>query len=212
MSAAPGPDAGGRAERIGVLGGTFDPPHLAHLAAGAAARAALDLDRVLFVVAGEPWRKAARPVTPAPIRLRLLLAALAPLGAWAQASGVEVERRGPSYTAETLAQLGRERPGAAWWFVLGADALADLPRWHRPDAIVAQARLALVGRPGEPQALPDEVRDGVPGIEEAIDRVPLPPLAISSSDLRARARRGRSTALLLPAEVRRLIDDLGLYR
>jgi nicotinate-nucleotide adenylyltransferase len=199
-------------ERIGLLGGTFDPPHLAHLAAGAAARATLKLDRVLFVVAGQPWRKAARPVTPAPTRLRLLREALSPLGAWAQASSVEVERRGPSYTVETLAALERERPGVAWWFVLGADALADLPRWHRPDAIIERARLALVARPGEPEGLPSSVREAVPGIESAIDGVPMPRLAISASDLRERVRRGRSTALLLPGEVRRLIEELGLYR
>lgn len=211
MSAAHTPTSG-PSERIGVLGGTFDPPHLAHLAAGAAARAALGLDRVLFVAAGEPWRKAARVVTAAPIRLRLLRAALAPLGAWAEASGVEVERRGPSYTAETLAALQLERPGAAWWFVLGADALADLPHWYRPDSIVARARLAMVGRPSEPESLPASVRDAVPGIEEAIDRVPMPRLAISSSDLRERVRRGGFTAPLLPAGVHQLIDELGLYR
>jgi nicotinate-nucleotide adenylyltransferase len=211
VSAAP-TTTSGPPQRIGVLGGTFDPPHLAHLAAGAAARATLRLDRVIFVTAGEPWRKAARPVTAAPLRLRLLRAALAPLGAWAEASGIEVERRGPSYTADTLAALGQERPADAWWFVLGADALADLPHWHRPDAIVRRARLAVVGRPGEPESLPPSVRDAVPGIEEAIDRVSMPRLAISSSELRERVRRGRSTAPLLPAEVRRLIDELGLYR
>ncbi len=197
-----------RDERVGVLGGTFDPPHLAHLVAGAAARVTLRLDRVLFVPAGEPWRKASRPVTPGALRMRMLQAALEPLGDWAQASAVEVERAGPSYTAETLAELDRTRPGDARWFVLGADALADLPRWHRPDALVTRARLAVVGRPGERVTPPPDV----PGVAAAIDRVHMPRLAISSSDLRERVRIGVSTALLLPAAVRRLVDELGLYR
>ncbi len=133
VSTLPRPLAAKKVERIGVMGGTFDPPHLAHLVAGAASRTVLGLDRVIFVVSGEPWRKATHLVTPASIRLRLLNTALAPLGEWAQASNIEVERHGPSYTAETLTELGLKYPGAEWWFVLGADAIADLPRWHRPD-------------------------------------------------------------------------------
>lgn len=201
-----------RPERVGVMGGTFDPPHLAHLVAGAVARAALGLDRVLFVPAGEPWRKGGRSVTPGPLRLRLLRAALEPMGAWAEESAIEVERPGPSYTAETLAELERRRPGDARWIVLGADALADLPLWHRPRAIAEQARIALAGRPGEEGEVSAAVRAAVPGIESGIDRLPMPALAISASDLRERVRGGRSTALLVPREVRRLIDELGLYR
>ena len=197
--------------RVGVVGGTFDPPHLAHLAAGAAARAALDLDWVLFVPAGDPWRKRGRPVTPAAERLRLLRAALGPLGSWAEASAMEVERSGPSHTWETLAELERAHPGDERWVVLGADALADLPAWRRPREIVARARLALVDRPGQEGGVPAGARRAVPGLEALVDRVPMPPLRVSSSDLRRRVRAGLPTAPLLPRRVRELVDELGLY-
>ena len=203
--------AGGR-RRLGVLGGTFDPPHVAHLAAGAAARAVLGLDRVLFVPAGEPWRKRGRPVSPAPLRLRLVRAALEPLGGWAEASALEVERPGPSYTVETLAELERRDPGSERWIVLGADALADLPAWRLPGEIIARARIALVGRPGLEAGVPAEVRAAVGGIEARVDPVPMPALEVSASELRERIRSGLPTSPLLPRRVRQLVDELGLYR
>ena len=198
--------------RVGVMGGTFDPPHLAHLVAGAAACAALGLDRVIFVPAGDPWRKRGRPVTPPAYRLRLVEAALEPLGSWAEASALEVERPGPSYTWETLAELERENPGEERWVVLGADALADLPDWHRPREIVARARIAVVERPGLEEVGTGAVQGAVPGIEARLDRVPMPPLRVSASDLRRRVRGGLPTSPLLPQRVRRLVDELGLYR
>ena len=123
-----------------------------------------------------------------------------------------MERAGPSYTAETLAELERMSPGDDRWVVMGADALADLPAWHRPDEIIARARIALVERAGEEADVPAAVRDAVPGIEARVDRVPLPALQISASDLRERVRCGRPTSPLLPREVLRLVGELRLYR
>lgn len=202
--------------RIGVLGGTFDPPHLAHLAVGAAARHALSLDRVLFVPAGDPWRKtagaAAREVTPAAVRLRMLRAALKPLP-WAEVSTIEVDRSGPSYSADTMDELARDAgPGVAWWFIVGDDALADMPNWHEPERLLAVARIALVWRPPGDPVIPPEVRARFPGIESCLDMVPMPALEVSSTDLRTRIRAGRETAVLLPEAVRAVVDDLGLYR
>ncbi len=198
--------------RAGVLGGTFDPPHLAHLAIGAAAKCALALDRVMYVPAGDPWRKAAREVTPAAVRLRMLLAALEPLP-WAEVSRIEVDRSGPSYSADTVEQLAREAgPDVEWWFIVGDDALADMPNWHEPERLLAAARIALVWRaPGQP-VIPPEVRSRFPGIEAGLDIVPMPPLEVSSTDLRERIRSGRDTNVLLPDGVRAVIDELGLYR
>lgn len=200
------------AVRAGVLGGTFDPPHLAHLAVGAAAKHALALDRVVYVPAGDPWRKAGQGVTPSDVRVRMLQAAIAPLS-WAELSTVEVDRPGPSYITDTLPQLARVAgAGTRWWFILGDDALADMPQWHEPDRLFDVARLALVWRPpGEPE-IPPAVRARFPDIEAAVDVVPMPPLAISSSDLRERIREGRSTRFLLPDAVRAIVDELGLYR
>ncbi len=199
--------------RVGVFGGTFDPPHLAHLALGAAAKHALKLDRVIFVPAGAPWRKARQAITPSETRVRMLRAALGPL-TWAEISTVEVDRPGPSYITETLPLLAgtREEVDADWWFILGGDALADMPHWHRPERLLEIARLALGWRShGEPM-MPPEVRERFPGIEECIDVVPMPALAVSSTEVRERIRQGRPTDVLLPEAVRAIVDELGLYR
>ncbi len=201
--------------RIGVLGGTFDPPHLAHLVLAAAARSALALDRVVLVPAGDPWRKAGSSVSPAAGRLALTRAAVEDVLPWAEVSEIEVRRAGPSYTAETLEELQAGAPGNEWWFILGRDALADLPHWREPGRIVALARLALAGRGGEASGgggeLPDAALAAVPGLEARVDRVPIPRLDVSASELRRRLRAGEQAAPLLPVAVRRRIAELGLY-
>ena len=198
------------ASRVGVLGGTFDPPHLAHLVLAAAARAALSLDRVLFVPAGDPWRKADRAVTPAVTRLRLVEAAVASALPWAEVSAIEVERAGPTYTLDTFEALAADDPDAAWWFLLGGDALADLPHWHEPERLVERVRFGLAQRPGS--GLDAGGLDALPGLRDRVDLVPMPALDVSASELRARVGRGEPAAPLLPKPVRRLIDELGLYR
>ena len=186
--------------RIGILGGTFDPPHLAHLVLAAAARRALDLDRVLLVPAGDPWRKAGSGVSPAADRLALTRAAVAEVLPWAEVSEVEVRQ------AET--------PEAEWWFILGWDALADLPNWRRPERILELARLALAERGDEAAAapLPCTAVEAFPDLAERVDRVPIPRLDVSASGLRRRLRDGEPTAPLLPAGVRPLVAERGLYR
>lgn len=198
--------------RVGVLGGTFDPPHIAHLAAGAAVKHHLALDRVLFVPAGDPWRKAAREVSPSSARLRMLQAALGPLP-WAELSTLEVERPGPSYTVDTLDRLVSEGgPGVEWWFIVGDDALADMPNWHEPERLLELVRLALVWRPPGDPVVPWEVVARLPGLEARLDVVPMPPLKVSSTDLRDRIRRGHPTSVLLPEAVRAVVEELSLYR
>jgi len=195
------------------LGGTFDPPHLGHLVLAASARAALALDRVLFMPAGDPWRKADQPITPAALRLELVRAAIDGL-AWAEASDIEVRRPGPTYTVDTLRELAGATPDAAWWFLLGTDAVADLPTWHEPEAILAQARLGLVSRGamGGNEALPEATLQRFPDIAARIDRVPMPPLAVSATMLRRRIADGVATDVLLPGTVRAVIERERLYR
>lgn len=195
--------------RSGILGGTFDPPHRAHLALAAAARAALALERVLFVPAGDPWRKVDRAVSPAADRLALVRAAVAELP-WAEVSTIEIDRAGPSYSVDTVAALTAD--GGAWWFIMGEDALNDLPQWHEPRRLIALVRLAVARRDGaRGPLLTPALRAALPGIEARIDAVPMPPLDISGTDIRARVRDGRSTAGLLPEAVRAEIDARGLY-
>jgi nicotinate-nucleotide adenylyltransferase len=195
--------------RSGVLGGTFDPPHLAHLVLAAAARRQLGLDRVLFVPAGEPWRKTRADVTPASIRCDLVEAAIEPLE-WAACSRVEVEREGPSFSADTMELLARD--GGEWWFILGADALADLPNWHEPERLLRSARLAVAHRGGDRPLVDDVLLAQLPGIKSRVDAVRMPPLRVSSSELRARFQEGADPDGLVPFRVRALVAERGLYR
>ena len=197
------------AVRTGVLGGTFDPPHLGHLVLAAAARRVLDLDRVLLVPAGDPWRKNQQIVSPADLRVRMVRAAAEP-APWLEVCTLEVERRGPSYSAETLVQLAAT--GGEWWFILGADALADMPSWHEPARLTKGARLAVASRGEDGIEVSPELEAAVPGIEERIDLVAIFELRVSSTDLRARVRDGQPTEVLLPDAVRRVVDEAGLYR
>ncbi len=214
VRAGPGPttvpDEGPPRPRIGMLGGTFDPPHNGHLALADAARRTLNLDRVVFVPAGDPWRKRDREVTPAAARLEMVREAVAGLS-WAQVSAIEVDRVGASYTADTLAAL--VQPGEDWWFILGADALADLPYWRDPERIVSLARLAVARRPDtEGPLLSGEVRRAVPGIEGRIDFVYMARFEVSATEIRRRVAAGESTDELLPHAVREVMDRRGLYR
>lgn len=194
--------------RSGILGGTFDPPHLGHLVLAAAAREALALDHVLFVPAGEQWRKSDREIASAEARRRMVETAIEPL-AWARLSTIELERSGPSYSAETARQLTAD--GGQWWFILGADALADLPHWHEPAMLLATLRLALARRESV-AGVPAALLELAPDAAERIDPVPMPELTVASTDLRRRVREGRPTTHLIPQATRRVIDELRLYR
>jgi len=192
------------AERLGVLGGTFDPVHIGHLAAAVNARAALGLDRVLLVVANQPWQKAGRRLTPAEDRLALVEAAVRDRDGL-DASRIEIDRGGDTYTADTLEQLAAERPGRELFLIVGADVAADLGSWDRPDVVARLATLAVVGRAG---AGPDAGPSGAPW---RVERVDMPPLAISSTDLRDRHRRGLPLDYLVPDPVIAEIRRRGLY-
>ncbi|MDA0353339.1 MAG: nicotinate-nucleotide adenylyltransferase [Chloroflexi bacterium] len=199
-----------RARRTGILGGTFDPPHIAHLVLAANARHDLQLDEVIFVPAGDPYRKADREVTAPDHRLRMIEAAVADLP-WASVSRTEIDRAGPTYTTDTLEEF--VTAGGDWWFLLGADALADLPHWKDPARLVQLARFALAMRPGliDHLEIPPATRAAVPGIEDRLDRIEMPLLEVSSTDLRTRVRDGRPTDYLTTPAVRAVIDELGLY-
>src|SRR4051812_33948670 len=132
---------------LGLLGGTFDPPHVGHVVVAANVRWALGLEQVLLVVANEPWQKAHLPVSPAADRLKMVEAAVAGVDGVA-ANAIEIERGGPSYTADTLAELGRRCPGVPLHVVLGSDAAAGLDTWRRAEEVRASASIVVVTRPG----------------------------------------------------------------
>ncbi|MCU0311164.1 MAG: nicotinate-nucleotide adenylyltransferase [Acidimicrobiales bacterium] len=189
--------------RVGILGGTFDPPHIGHLATAVEVRDVLHLDEVRLVVANEPWQKVgSRPVTPAADRLALVEAAVGPL-VGVVASGLEVERGGPTYTVDTLLALRAAEPGTEWFVIVGADAAAGLPTWERADELAALATFVLVDRPGLPSPPPPAGWRFV--------HVSVPRLDVSSSELRDRVASGRPLDVLVPPAVIAEIDRRRLY-
>jgi nicotinate-nucleotide adenylyltransferase len=187
-------------ERLGIFGGTFDPIHLGHLVAAVNAKHALALDRVLMVVANQPWQKSDRSLSTAEHRLALVEAAVA--GApGLEASRLEIDRGGDSYTADTLQEL--VGGGRKLFLVVGADVAAELDTWERIDVVRRLATLAVVSRPGT--AVPDV------GPGWMVEAVEIPQLEISSSDLRARAGDGRPLDYLVPPAVINRIRQFGLY-
>lgn len=189
--------------RIGVFGGTFDPVHVGHLVAAVNVRHALALDCVLLVVANQPWQKmGGRTLTPADQRFYVVAAAVEGL-AGLEASRLEIERGGVSYTADTLAEVARLHPGAELTLVIGADVARDLDSWERVDEVRRMASLAVVNRPGA------TVPTLLPGWRA--DVVEIPNLEVSSTDLRARAVDGRPLDFLVPSAAIHAMRRLGLY-
>lgn len=188
-------------QRIGVLGGTFDPIHIGHLVTGANVRHELGLDRVLFVIAHDPWQKADRDVTPSDLRFAMVEAAVAGHPGL-EASAIEIERGGTSYTADTLATLREQEPEAELFLIIGQDQAANLHTWERVEEIRALSTLVVVRRPGSVGGLSDS---------RAIE-VDVPRLEVSSSDLRARFCEGRPVDWLAPEPVVRFVRERGLYR
>ena len=191
--------------RVGVLGGTFDPVHLGHLILGDHARAALSLDEVLFVPAGDPWRKGGRQIAAAEHRLAMLRLAIAGNDAFG-ISDAELRRSGPTYTADTIEALAAERLDDEFYFILGADALADLPNWRDPERIARHAVLAVAARDDAPRTLP-----AIAAVDARIMPFESPRVDISSTDIRARVAAGRSIRYLVPEAVAAYIAEHRLY-
>lgn len=194
--------------RLGIFGGTFDPIHVGHLVAAVNARDALQLDRVLFVVANEPWQKVdERPVTPALDRLAVVEAALGDVEGM-EASRIEIDRGGASYTADTVDELRSLEPEADLFLVVGADVVHGLDSWERLDDIRKQTMIVVVNRPGSPSVEPGP--DGPLAGWEAVS-IEIPEIELSSTDLRERAASGRPLDYLIPEAAVRVIRARHLY-
>jgi nicotinate-nucleotide adenylyltransferase len=191
--------------RLGLFGGTFDPPHLGHLALAEWARERLRLDRVVFVPAGDPPHKRGRVVTGAATRLAMTELAIAGHEGFTL-STIEVDRAGPSYTVDTLRALRAAHPGSRWWLLIGEDSLADLRTWRDPETIVRLATPAVAVRPGAP------ARRVTRAFGRPVVWLGNPPIDVSSSDVRARARRGAAIRFLVPDAVERFVVARRLYR
>jgi nicotinate-nucleotide adenylyltransferase len=187
--------------RVGLLGGTFDPPHLGHLVVAECARVELDLDEVRLLIAGDPWMK--RTVSAPEDRVAMVRVAVDG-DPHLRVDDREVRRGGPTYTADTLAELRDEEPTTGWWFLLGEDAAAGLPRWHRVQEALAAATFVVVTRPGHPPPGDDALPDDVVHLE-------VPSLDVSSTDLRARYTSGDATRYLVPVAVDTYVREHRLY-
>jgi len=191
-------------ERLGIFGGTFDPPHVGHLVTAVNVRYELGLDRVLLVVNDQPWQKlGTRDITPAADRFAMVEAAVGSVEGLA-ASRIEIDRGGMSYTADTLTVLLDEQPDREMFVILGSDAAVGLPTWERADEVRSLATIVVVERPGTREAEPPAGWSWV--------RVEVPRLEVSSTDLRARVAEGRPLDYLLTPEVIATIERRGLYQ
>jgi nicotinate-nucleotide adenylyltransferase len=195
---------GSSGERLGIFGGTFDPPHVGHLVTAVNVAHELDLDRVLLVVSYQPWQKVGtRPISDADDRLAMVSAAVRGVDGL-EASDLEIVRGGMSYTADTLAELRSTCDHPELFVILGSDAAAGLSTWERSDEVRDQATIVVVDRPG--------AYEGQPPAGWSWARVEVPRLEVSSTDLRARVSDGRPLDYLLPRAVIEAIHARGLYR
>lgn len=190
--------------KIGIFGGSFDPVHEAHLALGRIALEELALDRLLWVPTGEAWQKR-RPLTPALHREAMLQLAIDGEPRF-ELSRVETGRAGPSYMIDTVTALQAARPPATWYLVIGQDQHAGFHSWQRWQALLGLVTLAVAGRPDAADAVDERVR------ASSVVRLPLPPMRISSTEVRARVAAGGEIAELVPAAVARYIARHRLYR
>jgi nicotinate-nucleotide adenylyltransferase len=194
-----------RPERIGLFGGTFDPPHIGHLIVAARVREDLRLDRVIFMPAMTPPHKQDRVVTSGPERLLMVERAIAGNPHF-EVSDIEVRRGGVSYTIDTVRELLRERPGADLTVLIGMDNLADFGTWRDPDGILKLATVAVMTRPGY-----------VPGATGAaflsqMSLCEVPHIGIAARDIRERVAGGKSIRYLVPDDVEVFIQERRLYR
>lgn len=195
--------------RLGLLGGTFDPPHYGHLLAAQEVAWRLQIDRVLFLPARQNPLKRGEPSSSAEDRCEMVALAVADNPIF-ELSRLDLDRPPPSYTADLLRAL--ESPEYELFFLVGADILPELPKWREPRQIVQLARLVVVNRPGAPRPDLDRLERLLPGVGERSEHVQIPGVDVSSSDIRRRVAAGRPIRYLTPPAVERYIMDRGLYR
>ena len=196
---------------IGVLGGTFDPIHMGHLIIAEEIRSHLDLTEVLFVPAGEPWLKTNNSISPAEHRVQMVRLAITDEPSF-KLSTIEIERAGPSYTIDTIAQF-KSQIGTRdkLFFILGWDNLMQLPQWSEPSRLVQMCNLVAVPRVGYVPPDLNTLKAAITGLSQSVIMLNTPQIEISSSEIRSRVARGLSIHHLVPEPVERYIRQHGLY-
>jgi len=195
--------------RLGILGGTFDPPHNGHLLIARAARKQLRLDRVLFAPAGVQPLRRDQHSSPPDRRAAMVQLAIAGMPEF-ELSRIDLDRPGPHYTVDLLRIAAGLYPNAQTWFIMGSDSLAELLRWRDPQALIDLARLAVVRRPGFEPDWPT-LDAALPELRDRIDWIDVRPIDIAATDLQHRIRAGESVQGLVPPAVAQYIVARRLY-
>ena len=196
--------------RRGVLGGTFDPVHCGHVELVEYAQQELGFAEVLWIPAGDPWRKSGRKITPSRHRLAMVQLAIEAQPSW-RISTAEIDRPGPTYTVDTLVELHALHEGDSFTLILGQDALEDLPNWHEPARILELAGLAVAGR-GGPVLSAKELDILLPGLSSRVTWLDMPLMPFSGTQVRGLAARGTPLPGFVPKSVEDYIREQGLYR
>jgi nicotinate-nucleotide adenylyltransferase len=198
--------------KIGVMGGTFDPVHMGHLAIAEEARKQLDMAEVVFIPAGYPYFKGQDYISPPEHRVKMLNLALAD-SPYFKISLIEIKRSGPSYAVDTLSRMKRQlNADDEIMFILGADSLLTLPRWERPERLITLCKIVVVPRPGYLIPVMGMLEAELPGISERTVIMEKPLINISSSDIRGRVQKGLPIADMVPAAVAQYIKQHRLYQ
>lgn len=196
-------------QRVGIFGGTFDPPHIGHLILADHAIETLDLDELLFVPAADPPHKKNQTRLPIEHRLAMLQIILIEDNRFTL-SRVDIDRPGPHFAVETVSIIQEQYPGAEVYFVMGADSLRDLPKWDRPQQLIQLCKLAVIPRPNI-RVSPDMHEAVIPGLAQRVVMLDEPLIQISSTGVVEKLNQGRSVRYLVPDPVRSYIEQHNLY-
>ncbi len=197
---------------IGLIGGTFDPVHLGHLAIAAEARQELDLTEVIFIPAGQPYFKPLDYISPAKHRVNMLKLAISGKP-YFKVSLIEIKRSGPTYTIDTIAKFkGQLKSGDEIFFIMGWDSLLTLYRWQQPERLISLCQIAAAPRPDYPNPDFNQLEKDLPGISERTVMLHNPLIDISASNIRQRVRQGLSINEMVPSTVAKYIKENRLYK
>ena len=197
-------------QRIGILGGTFDPPHVGHLILAEYSAEALELDHLFIAPAADPPHKQGEIKTPVQHRLAMLECAISDNERFSL-SRIDIDRPGPHYSLDTIRIVSEQFPDAELYFVMGGDSFRELPTWHRPQEIIKLCKIVVMRRPYD-NIRPDMHENIVPGLAQRVIVIDAPLLEISSTDIVERLRRGKSVRYLVPDAVLAYIEEHGLYQ
>lgn len=197
--------------KIGIIGGTFDPVHLGHLAVAEEACRQVGLAEMIFLPAGHPYFKAAALISPAEHRIKMLELAIADKPQY-KISLLEIQRPGPSYAVETVAKMkSQRRPEDQIFFIMGWDSLQTLPRWEQPARLISLCQIIAAPRPGYSKPEIDLIEKDLPGISQRTIVMEKPLVNISATEIRERVRRGLPVDTMVPSPVAKYIKEKGLY-